>query len=124
MSLLLLATMLTAVRAKIDMTYSKLTYDQTYNEKSLCTAYKCEHSAPDEKDKIYFMMYFDGPVGFDSPNAALGGPFVVLKSDNYVEYYNLRYGASSTKDYASNSLQTKLGLVYFSQAFFLVLMLI
>jgi len=33
-------------QAKIDPTYSKMSNEQSYGEKTLCTAYKCEHSAP------------------------------------------------------------------------------
>jgi len=47
----------------------------------------------------------------------------MMKTDSYFEYYNLRYGAFSSKDYTANSLKTPSGLVYFTQVAFIVLMI-
>ena len=38
-------------------------------------------------------MYYDGGVGFESISSSDNGPFTILKVNDYIEFYNLRYGA-------------------------------
>lgn len=92
--------------------------ENAYNEKTLCTAYKCEHIATHKDDSIFFLINFEGELGFDSDSAEIGGPFIMLKNEDLLEYYNLRYGAESTR---SNVDKKGVKMVYVAEAIFLVI---
>ena len=66
-----------------------------YNEKLMCTAYKCDHYISHERDALIFTIHFEGKRGFDSESAEAAGPYFLLKNQESLEYYNLRYGGQS-----------------------------
>ncbi len=44
---------------------------------------------------MYFVMAYDAGIGFDSAAMEQHGPFTLLDTKDYTEFYNLRYGAMS-----------------------------
>ena len=75
--------------------------------------------AEHEKDLIFFLINFEGELGFDSDSAELGGPFLMLKNEEILQYYNLRYGAQSTRSYSFKARKGE--LVYTAEAFLLLI---
>ena len=92
--------------------------DKTYREQTLFTPYKYEH-ASSEHD-LGFAFYFDGELGFESETAKIAGPYLKMKSKDFLEFYNLRYGATSTHAPSEHSLS----LIYFAEVAFSVMMVL
>ena len=57
-----------------------------YNEKTFITPYRFEHYSY----SVYFVMAYDGGIGFDSEAVEQHGPFTLVKTRDYTEFYNLR----------------------------------
>ena len=53
-----------------------------------------------------FMMLYESGLGFESASAETNGPFTLLKTKDYAEYYNLRYGATSRVNSINEPLQS------------------
>ena len=55
------------------------------------TPYRFEHYS----NSMYFVMAYDAGIGFDSASVEQHGPYTLVKTKDYTDFYNLRYGATS-----------------------------
>lgn len=76
---------------QINSSYQNARKDPAYNELTYLTPYRFEHYS----SAAYFVLAYDAGLGFDSSSAEQHGPFTLLKTQDYIEFYNLRYGAIS-----------------------------
>ena len=106
----------TLAHSHIDSQKASLLTDKNYGEKSLFTPFKYEHSSPEHE--IDFALYFEGDLGFESDTEKAVGPYLMMDSKDVLLYYNLRYGAMSTKLPKDPSMP----LIIFVQFCFLIIL--
>jgi hypothetical protein len=104
----------------INSTYESISYNEAYGERTVCTAYKCELVSTKQAD-VSFVMFFEGPLAFDSKEGSDAGPFVLMRNGDYIENYNMRYGAASSKDFHHQTQKQTIGLIYFVDVAFLLI---